>query len=325
MGRMVRFSLWSEYSAYKDLIGRLPSFSKQSIGLHLAVTPERFLTEGEDLRNLLKFASEMDVEVRLWFLLNHEKGYWLNKWNVEYFLDFVRYCLAELRKDKVPFEWLTFDLEPSPDFQSEKSAYLKNKDQKGLVRFLQMKSEEESLSGAVLKLKNFVEALQLAGFKVHATTHPLVLHDGEDRKLQTALGLPLDGVPWDEVSFMVYRPYFQDLLGPVNARVVYDYARIIKKKFGEKGALDLGPVGKFGEVGTPNHYKKPEMLLDDIAAAKAAGISKVHVFSAEGVESEGGVERWITKSGKTKPWMDWRLPAYYYFIRRVKSRLPKAL
>jgi len=131
---------------------------------------------------------------------------------------------------------------------------------------------------------------------VHAVTTPMVLDDlavGKGR-LQSALGIPVDGVDWDEVTFMAYRTEFMRLAGRMGGDIVHRYARDAHRHFGDRAGLDLGVIGTPGFGSQSLGYTDPQDLATDIQAARMGGVGRLNVFSLDGMLEQGGLDRWMT-------------------------------
>jgi hypothetical protein len=155
------------------------------------------------------------------------------------------------------------------------------------------------------KLRAAREALSLgvswlreAGLEAHAVTFPLVLDQPDGSTLlEDALDIPVSGIDWDEVSFMIYQTPIAQLVGTwLGPELVRSYASSAVERFGARAGLDLGIVGDAGVGVDPGlRYRSPEALWQDIDAARSAGIGlgSLRVYGLVGVNQRGGVGRWL--------------------------------
>ena len=321
---VARLALWSEATPYLELKRRLPEFKEGHISLHVAVHEAEQIPE--DFFEFYAAAQKLDVEVRPWLLLTKQHGYWINKWNLELAEKLVRRFISEMRSHGLVVNWLTFDIEPPAELMHKLEKSGGDKDLIGLLHILKHSSEDGSIVEAQHELRNFVESLQKEGIRVHAVTTPLVLHDFENHemKIQSALGVPFQFIPWDEVSFMVYREEYIRMLGQIGGDVVYQYGKLAKGYFGEKTALDLGEVGSavFPDIFTG--YTHSDELQTDLEAGLAAGIFKFHVYSLEGFVSLPGekLSTWLQVPRAKVPSRDWKARLLTWFLQTVTLLLP---
>ena len=317
-------SLWSEATPYLELKRRLPEFKEERISLHVAVheaeqTPVDFFV-------FYAAAQKLGVEVRPWLLLTKQHGYWINKWNLDLTEKFVRRFISEMRSHGLAVNWLTFDIEPPAELMHKLEKSGKDKDLFGLLHVLKHSSEGGAIIEAQHKLQNFVENLQKEGIRVHAVTTPLVLHDLENHemRIQSALGVPFQFIPWDEVSFMVYREEYIRMLGEIGGDVVYQYAKLARGYFGEKTALDLGEVGSAVFPYIFTGYTNSGQMQMDLEAGLAAGIFKFHIYSLEGFASLPGEKRstWLQIPRAKVPARDWKARLLIWFLQVFATYLP---
>ena len=310
-----RASLWSEFLTYDAVRNVLPEIAERGVGLFLAVPPDRVAGVGV----LVKEAAQLGVETRLWVLLEKEDGYWPSKWNHVAFkeqLNRVRDALDG------PPDWIIFDLEPAAHLLGRLSSALSC----GRLRAAHSILKEAALS-ASLQHSEEAYGRQIAdllkeGTKAMAVTLPLILDGG--RKLENALGIPVSGVAWDEVSFMVYRPEFERLAGRLGADIVFRYARAARARFGNRAALALGEVGTIGYPGPTPGYTDPANLVADIAAARAGGVANLHIFSLDGILEQGGLARWLHLPEALRPRSRVKAGLIRTAIRQASRLLPRA-
>lgn len=130
-------------------------------------------------------------------------------------------------------------------------------------------------------------------------TYPLVLDQPpESTAIEAALDIPVTGIEWDEVSFMVYQTAFVQQTGLpwLGSGLVHSYARDAVARFGERAGLDLGVVGDFGVGLDPgDRYPDPATLRADVAAMLGAGIplARCRIYGLKGVSHSGGLARWL--------------------------------
>ena len=309
----VQLSLWSEATPYSALSKQLPEFKKLKLALNVAVHESEVIPE--DFFRFYAAAQKAGVEVRPWLLLEKSHGYWLCKWNVDVFEKFVRKFVSAMHSHGLQLDLLIFDIEPPAELMHRLEKADHSKDFRKMLEILRHSSEDGSILTSQRRLRSFVESLQKDGLRVQAVTTPLVLHDFSDQdhkmKIQSALGVPIQGIPWNNISFMVYRQEYIRMLGDIGADVVYQYGKLAKKYFSAGVSLALGEVGAavFPDVFTG--YTRSEQLQIDLEAGEAAGISRFQIYSLEGLAS--------LKGQSIGPWLQVptaRIPSF-----DVKTRL----
>lgn len=289
----MRVAVWCEFMPYAEAAAWLPALAKRRLGLHLAIQPER--AEDPALFELLRDADAMGVEVRAWVLLGKDEGYWPNAWNAGRAAEAVRGFAAAARAARAPVPWVVLDLEPPPERMQALGERLGRGDWRGAWRLLQ---DPEVPAGSCTQAAHRIYAdliadLQARGTRVQAVTLPMALDGPAADRLVAALGIPLAGLAWDEVSFMAYRPEFVRLAGPMGADLVARYARAAVRRHGERASLAIGEVGTPGFPVPVPGYTDPADLQADLAACRAAGLPAASIFSLDGLVEQGGLERWL--------------------------------
>lgn len=285
-----QFAVWSEFTPYQDLIPVLPELKESGVSLNLAIHESSY--KETSLYDLLKAADIVGVEVRAWPLLEKSKGYWPNKWNLPQFRDYCLGFVEECKQHGVSVPWVILDLEPHIGLLLELEELLKGKKFLKARRLILKWGRRIDLESSLMEMAKLIEELHGLGKKVQAVTMPMVLDDS-NMKLQHNLGIPISGLPWDEVSFMVYRPYFWDHIPGLSAEVVKSYGLGARMEFGEKASLAIGPIGSPMVTKSKNFYRGPQGVHADISAANAAGINRFSLFSLEGIREQGKLNEFL--------------------------------
>jgi hypothetical protein len=155
----------------------------------------------------------------------------------------------------------------------------------GAIGLLVSNRDVDSYQIALNKYSEMVEKLHGMGFKVMVVTIPVVLDDilDDDAMIQDIMNIPVDQVPWDEFSFMVYTTTFRRLLQTdLSSDLVYSYGRDAVETYGEKAAIDLGIIGHEGMVAEEGMTNVEELRVQ-VGAAKEAGLSRIHAYSLDGI------------------------------------------
>ncbi len=251
------------------------------------------------LRSLILASGARQIPFRAWITLPHEQGYWINESNLDPTGEAVDALLAWVAEEDLPVGWVTFDLEPAFDYSNQireatqQAAATSSPDQ--LIELLASHVDPNGYEVARAKLQGIVERIHRAGLRAHAVTNPPVLDDlaDGDTDLQDAFDTPVQGIDWDEVTFMVYRSSFADLGTAVTPELFYSYGLDAVAGFGGRAGLDFGIIESKPD-GSDHGYTDPALMRQDVAQAKAAGILHLNLYSFERARVRGNVDAWLS-------------------------------
>lgn len=284
--------VWSEFVPSREAQRHLPALAAHGAELYLA------LREGEldeDTWALLAASREAGVPVRAWLQIP-DAGTWLNETNIGDFRRFSDRLLTDAAGRGLSPEWIILDIEPALMLGEALRRAATSGDLPSLVELLADQYDPAAFAQAARELAGMVDELHVRGVRVMAVTLPWVVDDAvdEDTDIQDLLNMPVRGVDWDEVSVIVYRPVLEEYLGGVSlsSSVVQRYAIAAQRYFGNRVELALGNIGSPGLL-VPAGYTDPADLTADLAAARSAAITRVSVFSQDGMIEQGGVSRWL--------------------------------
>lgn len=289
-------SLWAESMEDLAVEAALEPLAASGVGLGLSL-PSARLGDPEFAR-LTRKAARAGVPVRLWPLLSKAHGYWLGEKNVAEVSDLMRALVAwRARRGGPELDAVSFDLEPDFHYSEALRLQARGRPDRALA-LLRDNVTPTRFAKARASLARTVQTLQRAGIFAHAVTYPLVLDQAEhDCTLEDALSIPVSGIDWDEVSFMVYQTPFAQLAGSwFGPALVQSYARTAVQRFGDRAGIDLGVVGEHGEgLDAGDRYPGPHALAEDLAASQAAGIplERTRVYGLAGVLDSGGIAEWL--------------------------------
>jgi hypothetical protein len=321
-------AVWSEFVPYAQVTAVLPHVAREGLSLFLAVRDAAL--DDPDFYATWTLAQALGVPIRPWLLLSEADGYWTNKWNADKSVALVHRFLDAMDAHGLSTDWVTLDIEPPPTFDRELTAELQKHDFTGVWKTLTTAAKSGDYYGARKQLRDLVDELHARGIRAHAVTTAFVIHDLANRefKVQNAMGTPVQGVPFDEVSFMLYRNDFIQMLGNVSNDIVYRYTQLARAHYGEHTGVDLGEVGLV-QFPTPHQgYSSPAPLNDDYAATRAAGVEKIHVYSLDGIYPEFAsdsdcLSRWFTPPAAKKPAENFLARFYLTLLDAVSVLLPK--
>jgi hypothetical protein len=283
-------ALWSEFVPYREVERDLPALRDDNVALYVAVRADA--PDFDGFAHLYVTARSLGVEIRPWLLLRQDQGYWFNKWNVPESAQFVSAFLSEMRTRGVTPQWLVFDIEtPAPRVDEMERDFSRGR-LPALLALLSRDSRDGSIRAAIASYAELLADLHSRGIRVEAVTGNYVLNDDDHLRIQSALGLPISGLPWDAISFMVYRVEFQRAFGAVGEALVHKYAKRARRRFGDKAGIDVGEAGSVAYPQPFTGYTDPADLQRDVTAAASAGVAEVHVYSLDGMR-EKGLDYWL--------------------------------
>ena len=261
------------------IIKILPALKERGVSLHFDV-PENMIGSHE-AEEFLKTAEKEGVDVYLWITLSEENGLFINEENIE--------CACE--KFTEAGEWNTtqnlgidgfvFDLEVSYDttmaFFSGPAGITQ------VVRDLLDQMNPELYRVNKEKFRQCVELLHIRfHLPVYAVTYFWILDDllTGTEALQDAFDTPVAGIPWDEVTFMIYTSMVRDWGISAGEGIVASYARDALRFYGERGGIALGIAGREG-IGVESTISLDE-LRREMRCVLEQGIARLRVYSIEG-------------------------------------------
>lgn len=271
---------------YRWLLGDLPRLAQQGYQLNLAIPISRW--PDPDLVRLLQAASAQNVPIGAWLLLDDQSGYWPNAENADVFRAYVQRFLDWLEHTQLQVAEILVDMETPLAL----SRLLKGQLFSGLQLEWQRWRSPHNRERFVLATQQFTEMvsdIHQAGLQVEAVSYPFLVHDAVsgNRVFQEFLQVPVLDVPWDGLALMVYRSSFQDLapvrLGPW---LVYRYLELAKRHLQLPLTAALGVIGSIGKI-SEGGFRDPSAIRADIAAARAAGIERLQLFSLDGMHELG--------------------------------------
>lgn len=284
-GRNFSLAVWAENLNYEEYEKIYPELEKLGVELYLAVKEGTF-----------SHPSLSRMKFRAWLLLDKEKGYWPSVWNSREFFELVK-DFASMYKGKI--EWIVFDIEPPWQVTLKLSEILQNAESiTDIARFASELTKafpsQEIYEEGRYWLKEAVEFLHKEGLKAMLITVPAIIDDLEDGDddIQRKLGLPVVGIDWDEVGFMLYSTVLRRLVRKsVKAEIEYEYfvftyAQSALNFFSkDRLSIGIGLVGRdlFGNEG----YQSPEEMKKDISAGLAVGVSKFSMWTVDNMKKYG--------------------------------------
>lgn len=287
--------VYSEFLSDDQVIAALPALAARGAALQLAVESERI--GDASLAGVIAAAGAAGVEVRVWLLLPIDMGYWPNEENLGLFQTEVMRLLDWIDAEGLTVAAVVYDMEPSFDYSEELRVAFAGSSLDGITTLMRAHIDRPAYETARDALAAHVLEVQARGVRAEAVTYPQVVDDmGDgDPDLQDALDIPVDGVPFDDVAFMVYQTAFAEARGTwLGPGLVRSYAADAALYFGDRATIALGIIGTASIVpldGPP--YADPDALREDVAAALGGGVSRIEVYSLDGMVELDDVEGWL--------------------------------
>ncbi len=320
----VPVNVYSEFLAYPDVEAQLPALASRHASVSVAV-PDTQIGDPA-LASLLRAAKEQNVDVRLWLVLDLERGYWPNETNLAEFERALTELLAWLESEELIASAVVFDLEPAHAYAEELRVLGAEANLMAITTLMTSHIDPVAHEAARATLSGLVHRIQSAGLRAECVTFPQVLDDllDGDTDFQDALDIPVSGVAWDGVSFMLYQTTFAEAANGqwLGAGLIRSYAEDARTHFGDRASIALGTVGRAGIfVATGPVYEEPEALSVDVAAALAAGIEKIEIYSLDGMVESGLGEAWLdgTNTIPIQP----TISASVRFVRSLAANLDR--
>ncbi len=300
--RSYRLGLYAaEQASLAEIRKALPALGPHRLAIMVALPRASF--PSAELEGLLRDAAARGVEVRLWPLLPEAQGYWPNETNLAAFDAYVSSILKWLADNKLTASAIVYDMEPAITY----SKAIEKTWTKGLgaaVALMRTHLDRAAHDKARAALTASVKRVQAAGLRAQCVTYPQVLDDAKDGDddLQDALDIPVRGVPFDEVSFMVYQSSYAKLVGSwIGPDLIRVYAAEARAAYGDRGTIALGVVGRAGVMSEGSLYLDPKVLRQDVAAALHARIARVEVFSLDGMLHTKKLDAWLAALADVSP------------------------
>lgn len=278
----------------------LPLLYEHGLALHMAWNAPG---DARELYDLARSGEREGVPVRPWILLEEADGYWPGSTNAEAFAALARAVMDRWDAEGLAPTTLLVDMEMHRERADQLQAML---EQDGLdlpkfIAFFQEGVDRDQFAAATQTYAALADEAHERGWKVLCTTLPNVLDDygdGDD-SLRQALGIPVEGIDFDVITFQAYTTLFSGLFASIldgkelTSYMVYSYAQTAIEQFGSRAGLDIGTTGT-GVSDSPV-YPSPTELRADLEAGAAAGIppDRINVFSLGGILDRPEPDAWL--------------------------------
>ncbi len=295
---MLRRRIWCETLPY-DRLRTPPVLSllrSYALDILLAVRPYDLA----ELPQTLRACTHAGVSVTLWPMVANDAGRWASTRNATVFTTFALETLRTVQdlRDASP-AGMVIDLEPSVHTVAAMFSY---------TPVSARKREKLAVPEALAMYTRLVAILRDRGIPPSAAVIPLCLYDPLPpafQPWQRAMGTPVDALPWDHVTAMLYTSIFEGwsrgfFRRPDAVSLLADGCLRVHQRFGLAAGASLGAVG-VGALGDEPVYRAPQELSEDVAVARACGIDDLALFDLGGVLARPPAEAWLDAFTHTPP------------------------
>ena len=286
-------AVWAEFMPYSWVQADLKRLAAFDLQLNLAIS---LATEfSTDLKRLLQAAAAEGVAIGAWLLLDDRHGYWPNATNASLFHKGVERFIDWLASEKLSVREIIVDME-TPLMMSR---ILKTQLFTGIkLEYRRWLSADNHLQfwQSVSDFKQIIRDLHQVGLRAQVVTYPMIVHDAQagNTAFQEFLQVPVTPLDWDQISLMVYRSSFQDVLPfRISAELVYRYFALAQHVLHQPVCAALGVIGSIGKV-SEGGFQDPQALREDLGAARAAGVHSAQLFSLDGMHQLGNPQDWLS-------------------------------
>ena len=267
----------------------LRALRRFDVELVVATQPEQSAT----CVDVIRACETAGVSLSLWPMLNDAQGRWPSTANAQTFSKFVARLLRLFEASAARPQRLLIDLEPPIDRLKQ------------MTRGVLSKAPPED--GALDALRKTLADSRAAGIEVWSTVMPPTVI-GDPRSClgwQALLGTPIDALGVEKICPMAYTSliegYSKRTLKRADVRALLArWSAELASKYGDRAAIALGAVG-VGALGDEACLRSPEVLADDVAIVRAAGIDDISLFNLRGVIERGPIDAWLSALTSTPP------------------------
>lgn len=245
--------------------------------------------EVDDVPELLRACDGEGVRCGLWPMLADAHGRWPSVANARRFERYATELLDAVPGSVRPPD-LAFDLEP-PIHQVARWGSHRRVDPAAEV-------ERAAWPDAVARFSALAARVRATRAEALAAVVPMCLYDAPGGGgWQRAMGTPVDAVPWDRATAMLYTSIFEGwsrrALSRDHARaLLVDGCRRVRARFGARGGVSLGAVST-GALGDEPTYRDPDELADDVSLCAQEGVGDITLFDYAGVIRRAPASAWL--------------------------------
>lgn len=284
-------AVWSEFLPPAEVLPHIAALAEKNVTLYIAVRPEELTDE---LANLIAAANAAGVEVHPWLQLP-DMGIWVNELSAASFAVFAFDYLAWAETHGVSPKWLIFDLEPPFELSETLAETVESMGLLAAIDLLQANRDPSAFAAATDVLNRLVDDLHARDVRATAVILPWIIDDlsDGDRDIADAFDTPLEGIAWDRISAILYRPTFARFFDmQLSPGFVSSYASTLRGRYGDRIEIALGNIGDAGLL-VGDGYTDTARITEDLTAIRTVGVDRISLFSLDGMLTSGGPARWL--------------------------------
>ena len=298
--------MWSEFLPPEELgagatVRLLQQFHLEPI---VALPPH---AETAAMSDALAKLSRAGVSFGVWPLLSDAEGYWPSEENAQAFEARMQ-AVLQFVGTQSGLRTVAIDLEPPLGITkrlmdgslSKRGAFL-------LRGVLELALREDPRRRSVEVLTRVASTLHARSLETIAAVLPPVVLDlfAQDDLWQGVFRTPVTAPGWSVLSPMLYTTLLRRMLPSRNAAsaraLLFETGKMLVSSVGPaRSSLSVGLVTT-GKLGDEPAFTSPRELTLDVAAARAAGIDDLALFSLEGVLRRGAPESWLVPFASASP------------------------
>lgn len=284
-------AVWSEFLPPALVMPHIETLAAKNATLYIAVRPDEL---NDELADLIRQANAAGVAVHPWLQLP-DMGIWVNEFSAAAFAVFAFEYLDWADARGLTPHWLIFDLEPPFELSETLAATVESLGLLAAVDLLQANHDPATFDAATDVLKSMVDDLHARDVRATAVILPWIIDDlsDGDRDIADAFETPLEGIDWDRISAILYRPTFARFFDmPLSPGFVSSYASTLRSRYGDRVEIALGNIGDEGLL-VGDGYTDTARITEDLTAIRTVGVNRISLFSLDGMIGTGGPARWM--------------------------------
>jgi len=293
----MKIAFYAEFLKLEELQKKevVDLLEKYQLKLYIATSQEML----SSLAPILKEYQNRGIEFSLWPVLSEEDGYWVQERNLRKFSQFLDRIFEWAKENRIEVKEILVDLEPK-----QLKELAKKKGTSGdFLRWARKTAKENIDKRRFEKSKEIcreiIEKIHSHQARATVTLSNFALEEigfSGSTAAQDFLEAPVFGLPWDRIDFQCYNSHIlerssfshQDL-----TRTLYSLTVRAKKYYPGDLSFSVGLLD-------PEGFSSQELLID-IEAVLAGGVSKVNVYSLDGLLKFPEPEKEIQKIFQAKP------------------------
>ncbi len=302
-----RRRVWSEFLAPEELAAgaTLRLLRRFQLEPLIALPPS---AETPPMADALLRLTGAGVPFGIWPLLSDTDGYWPSEENAQAFESRMQGALRFVDQARAIPRTVAIDLEPPLAVTRRLMHGALARRGLFLIRgFAELALRDGARHRSIEILTRVARDLRVRGLETIAAVLPPVVLDlfARDDLWQGVFRTPVSAPGWSVVSPMMYTTLLRRMV-PLSSEssaraLLFETGRMLVQSVGPaRASLSVGLVTT-GKLGDEPAFASPAELVLDVAAARAAGVDDLALFSLEGVLHRGAPESWLSPFDSASP------------------------